>query len=111
MTILKKQKLIKIELVKATNTELDQEKVNNMASHLNTTLLQAFPGRFDREGKFVITDGNHRLAALKLIGAEYAPVVELTHDEWVRVAINKESIEFLVERGYTLLTPPEICEK
>lgn len=111
MTTIKKQKLIKIELIKATNTELDPDKVKYIASHLNTNLLQAFPGRFDNEGKFVITDGNHRLAALKLIGAEYAPVVELTHEEWVRIAMNKESIEFLVERGYNLLTPPRPWEK
>lgn len=108
MTILKKQKLIRIELVKETNPDLDQDKVHYIASHLNTTLLQAFPGRFDSEGMFVITDGNHRLAALRLLGAEYAPVVELTHEEWVRIAMNKESIEFLVERGYNLLTPPTI---
>lgn len=98
MTTLKKQKLIRIELVKETNTDLDQEKVHYIASHLNTTLLQAFPGRFDREGQFVITDGNHRLAALRLLGAEYAPVVELTHDEWVHIAMHKGSIEFLVEK-------------
>lgn len=98
MPTLKKQKLIRIENVQGTNNKLDQEKVHHIARHLNTTLLKAFPGSFDNEGRFVITDGNHRLAALKIIGAEYAPVVELTHDEWVHIAIDGGSIEFLVEK-------------
>lgn len=109
--IRKKQKLIRLELVESTNTMLDEEKVRYIAGHLNMSLLQAFPGRFDSEGRFVITDGNHRLEALRLVKAEYAPIIELTHEEWVEIAMNKKQIQFLVERGYETIEPPQLCQK
>ena len=111
MPTLKKQKIIKLELVESTNTNIDHKKVRFIAGHIDMRLLQAFPGRFDNKGRFVITDGNHRLEALRLIKAEYAPVIELTHDEWVEIAINKRNIDFLVERGYETIDPPEVCQK
>ena len=43
-----------------------------------------------------ITDGNHRLQALKELGYEYAPIVEISRKEFDLIAWEKKEIDIIV---------------
>lgn len=79
-----------VSLITPTNTKLNQETVVRIVTEgWSAEKGQAFPAKFE-DGRFTITDGNHRLEALKRLGQEYAPIVLISDAEFRHVAYQKK---------------------
>lgn len=102
----KTQYFVPIDWVEPTNPDIDQVVVDKIAEKIDWEIFGALPGRFSDDSRFVITDGNHRLAALKKMGEKYVPVILLTHREFTSIAFDKKHIQFLVFRTNYLLNSP-----
>lgn len=79
-----------VSLINPTNTQLNGKVVRSIVVEgWNPEKGQAFPAKFE-DGRFTITDGNHRLEALKQLGQEYAPIVLISEAEFRHVAYQKK---------------------
>lgn len=79
-----------VSLIEPTNSQLNGKVVRQIVvDGWNAEKGQAFPAKFEN-GRFIITDGNHRLEALKQLGQEYAPIVLISEEEFKYVAYQKE---------------------
>lgn len=88
---------VHVAKIRPTNSSLRRSTVEAIKSGLDTQKLAALPAWHQRSsGKWVITDGNHRLQALKELGYEYAPIVEITAEEFCRLATKRETIDLMV---------------
>lgn len=89
-------KYVSLELIEPTNTKLNNDVVAGIvAEGWDAEQGKAIPVWFDGK-KYLPTDGNHRIEALKQLGSKFAPVVELTKEEFDHVKFSKNTIEFMV---------------
>jgi hypothetical protein len=96
MAAVKKQLVyVPISHIIITNTKTHAKHVDWLARHLDFDKLAALPAWWDGQG-YRLTDGNHRVLALKLAGYDYAPVVLLTKREYDFVKFSKRAIEMEV---------------
>jgi len=106
-TFTPKQRIVDIELVdlrliEPTNDRLNEEVVDQIvAEGWDQGKGRVMPAYFNGK-KFVITDGNHRLEALRRLRHRFAPVVQLTKDEFDYVKYSSRSVDLLVR------TPEEV---
>lgn len=87
---------VETSLIDITNTKLKEEVV---AEIVKEGWIQekglAFPSLRQKNGRFIITDGNHRLEALKRMGEKFAPLVSLSSEEFEKVKFKKNTgVEF-----------------
>lgn len=79
-----------VSLIDSTNSQLNGKVVKGIVvDGWDAEKGQAFPAKFE-SGRFIITDGNHRLEALKQLGQEYAPIVRISEEEFKYVAYQKK---------------------
>lgn len=84
-------------LIEQTNTKLDEKTVQAIVDEgIDPERLSALPA-WNNGGKWILTDGNHRLEALKIIGEVYAPIAELTKAEFDHVKFSKRKVDLLVK--------------
>ena len=88
--------LVDVRIIHSTNTKLNDKVVDEIVTEgWKPEKGKALPAWWDGE-KFIITDGNHRLEALKRMGEQYAPVVQLTKEEFDKVKFSKRHVDFHV---------------
>lgn len=88
---------IHVNRVSATNRKLNRATIEEIKRGLDTSKLAAFPAWHERwSDKWVITDGNHRLQALKELQYEYAPIIEITAEEFCRLWNQKDAFDIMV---------------
>lgn len=89
-------KLVHVSLIDSTNTKLDEAKVQMIANNFDPEKAVALPAWRAPTGQFILTDGNHRLEAIKRLGHKHAPIAELTKAEFDYVAFSKRHVDLLV---------------
>jgi hypothetical protein len=83
-----------MELVESTNSLLNMDVVHKIVDEgwvFEKGL--ALPAWWNGE-KFIITDGNHRLEALKHLGEKFVPIVQLTKKEFDYVKYSTRHVDF-----------------
>ena len=85
-----------ISMVESTNSKLNEDVVRRIerqgwVKELGLALPAFFTGK-----SFIITDGNHRLEALKRMGHKWVPVVRLTKEEFDYVKYSDRHVDFLI---------------
>lgn len=86
-----------MDLIIPSNQQVKMGKVKRMQNTITLLKAGAFPAWLDPERKkYIITDGNHRLMALKIRGYKVAPIVEITKDEFDHVKFSKRTIDLIV---------------
>lgn len=91
-----------------SNSKLNPEVVEKIVSEgINPQKLWALPGIFTTKW-FLITDGNHRLEAMRRLWQVLIPIIILDPDEYEVVAHTKNEIPFLVKAATKQITLKEI---
>lgn len=88
--------LIDISLIKHTNNTLDADVIYSIMHDFDVQKLAPVMGSFTDKGSFILTDGNHRLYALKQMGYKFIYAVMLTPEEFQYVAFSARQTELLV---------------
>lgn len=88
--------LIDMDLIKPTNDKLNLMVIDSIMNHFDVQKLGPVMGCFTKNGSFILTDGNHRLHALKKMGHKFICSVILTPDEFQYIAFSDRQTELLV---------------
>lgn len=89
--------LIDMELIKTTNENFNMDVIDSILNHFDVLKLAPVMGSFTTKGSFILTDGNHRLHALKKMGYKFICAVILTPEEFGYVAYSNRKTELLVQ--------------
>lgn len=84
---------VDIALIMKTNSKLDEKRVKKMVDDgINPKDMWAIVPAYRLPGgmMFMITDGNHRVEALRRRGFRWIPVAELTKKEFDHVKFSKD---------------------
>lgn len=88
---------VKIDRIVSTNSKLDRAVIEEIKKDIDLKKLAAFPAWHDgSRNEWVITDGNHRLQALKELEYAYAPIIEISRKEFDLIAWEKKEIDIIV---------------
>lgn len=101
---IKKEIWVPIEWITFTNNEIDRKKVEKIKSELSRIQFWAVPWYFavaDRQ--FIITDGNHRVTAMKELGYSHVPCIFLSKKEFEFIAYSTNNLPYIVERSNTFI--------
>lgn len=86
---------VRLDLIQPTNSRIDQKTVDYLKQYFDRRAFGALPGWHDESiHKIVITDGNHRLQAVKDMGWRVVPVILLTKAEFDEVAYSDKTMMF-----------------
>lgn len=93
-----KMQWVPVEQIEITNTRIKEGKVRAIIKQgIDVEKLKCFPAWKDPEtGRFIITDGNHRLTAMKRLGYEKAPIAELTREEFDYIKFSFRNIDLVI---------------
>lgn len=81
--------MVDLDLIQMTNTRLDASVVAGIvAAGIDPDKFGALPAYFNGT-KWIITDGNHRFAAARILCVECVPVAPLTRAEFNWIAASK----------------------
>jgi hypothetical protein len=91
-----------IDLIVKSNMKLDEKKIKEMIadginsdSHWATVPAYRLP---DNTGLWIITDGNHRVEAMRRQGIKLIPVAELTEREFDYVKYSHRTVDLTVQK-------------
>lgn len=89
--------MVHVDLIIRTNNDLNADVVAEIVREgIDSDKFGVLPAYFD-EGWWIITDGNHRLAAACIQGVEYVPVAPLTKPEYYFIAFSKtRTVDLLI---------------
>ncbi len=91
--------LVPIDKVVPSNLKLNLQTVDAiLQSGIDLKKFGVLPAYKDPKTKlFLLTDGNHRLYALRKCGGHLVPIAELTKEEFDYVKFSKNTIDLIVK--------------
>lgn len=97
VTKMDKREVIYVHMrhIMQTNFKLKRATVDRIKKRLDFGLLKSFPAWKNPDGRYVITDGNHRMTALKELGYDFAPIVEISKEEFDEIYHHQKTIDIL----------------